>query len=463
MANTLASFLVGIGLDYDNKGAKQAVSSLDSIKRTALQAGAAVAGAFGARAITKGISDRTNLYRQQAEVIGTTTESLDALARVYEREGGNADSLMSQLESIKKLRAGLQAGKVDWIPEGALAGLDTSAIINEADPVKAYQNILDQLSKMSVEQRLNVAQAIGLDTKSINLAVKGGEYLTTQLAKALDRRPMVSQLEKDSEVFSKNWSDMWDNISGIIDRASAKILPKVNGITGSVNEFFDSNREDINSGFDAAFGTIADNLDLVLAGIIGLKAAGIGGLITKFSKLGSTAAGVGALAKNLGLIGVAYAGIDFTLKEGGKDGAISAGNTIGKLGVPKSITDALDDPHLIDNWLKELISPGSTKQYSDDEMDAMARDMMTRVPSAQPTVITPAQVAPLSQPAQQAEAVAEQAQSQQSSIGYNYTQQQRPIVNNIYLEGRMIKQVVNQAIDENAEQAVRDIISPIDR
>ena len=41
------------------------------------------------------------MYRQQAEVIGTTVQSLDALARVYEREGGNADSLISQLESIK--------------------------------------------------------------------------------------------------------------------------------------------------------------------------------------------------------------------------------------------------------------------------------------------------------------------------------------------------------------------------
>lgn len=462
MANTLASFLVGVGLDFDNKGAKQAVSSLDSIRSTALQAGAAVAGAFGARALTKGISDRTNLYRQQAEVIGTTTESLDALARVYEREGGNADGLISQLESIKRLRAGLQAGKVDWIPEGALAGLDTSAIINEADPAKAYQNILDQLSKMSVEQRLNVSQAIGLDNKSINLAVKGGEYLTTQLAKALDRRPMINQLEKDSEIFSKNWSDMWDNIGGITDRASAKILPKVNGITGSVNDFFDSNRGDINSGFDAVFGTLADNLDLALAGIIGLKAASLGSVVEKFTKLGGTANGIGNLAKKLGLVGVAYAGIDFTLREGGEDGAISAGNTIGRLGVPESITDFLDDPHAIDNILKELMFPGSTKQYSDDEMEAMSRDMMTRVPSFEPTVITPAQVAPLSQPAQQAEAVAAQAQAQQSSIGYNYMQQ-RPVVNNIYLEGRMIKQVVNQAIDESAEQAVRDVRSPIDR
>ena len=55
--NTLSNFLIGINLDYDNKGAKQTVSSLDSIKRTALQTGAAVAGAFGARAITAGVAD----------------------------------------------------------------------------------------------------------------------------------------------------------------------------------------------------------------------------------------------------------------------------------------------------------------------------------------------------------------------------------------------------------------------
>lgn len=248
---------------------------------------------------------------------------------------------------------------------------------------------------------------------------------------------MINQLEKDSEIFSKNWFDMWDNISGITDRAGAKIIPKVNEITGSINEFFRSNREGINSGIDMVFGKVAENLELVAAAALSLSAAGIGGTLSGMARslpiIGGTASAIGAVAKNLGLVGVALTGAGFLAGE------------IDKQGQKSDLYNDLDAKFT--GWLYDTFGIDVSRG---------------QVYSNQPTVITPDRVAPLSQPAQQAEAVAARAQDQQSSVGYNYTQQ-RPIVNNIYLEGRMIKQVVNEAIDENAEQAVRDLRSPIDR
>ena len=436
--STLANFLVGIGLDFDNKGAKEAVSSLDSVKRTALQAGAAVAGAFGAKAITIDVANRTNHYRQMAEAIGTTTESLDALARVYEREGGDANNLISQLEAIKKLRAGLQTGNVDWIPQGALAGLDTSAIIGEADPVKAYQNILDQLSKMSVERRLNVAQAIGLDTKSINLAIKGGDYLNEQIAKALDRRPMIEQLSKDSETFTKQWSDLWDNIGGITDRAGAKIIPQVNEITGSINDFFDANREGINSGIDVVFGKIAENLDLIAVAAASLTAVGIGGTLSGMAKylpiIGGTAGSIGAVAKNLGLIGVAAAGaglIAGTIDEQGQKSETYADLDI-------KFTRWLYDTFGVD------VSRGNVYEG---------------------TVITPSQTSPLSAPVQQAAAASQAATmpNYQPNIGgYNpQVKTMQPIT--IQLDGRQMQTFVVETMERQDEQTIKDLRSPVDR
>lgn len=459
MANTLASFLVGIGLDYDNKGAKQAVSSLDSIKRTALQAGAAVAGAFGARALTKGLADQTRGYSLFAEQIGTTANKLFALDRVYQRSGGGAGAIIGQLERLKELSASQELGELGWVEGAAKAGIDVSAILNVDDPAKIFDSIIAQLEGMSTNQRINAINSLGLDPITLNVAADGVVEFRARMEKAMDMRSINAQLEKDSEEFATQWFDMWDNISSMTDRAGAKIIPKVNEITGSVNDFFDSNREGINSGVDMVFGKVAENLELAAIAAVSLSAAGIGGTLSSMARslpiIGGTAGAIGAVAKNLGLFGVALTGAGFLAGE------------IDKQGQKSDLYNDLDAKFT--GWLYDTFGvDGSrggvySKQYSDDEMDAMARDMMTRVPSAQPTVITPAQVAPLSQPAQQAEAVAAQAQSQQSSIGYNYTQQQRPIVNNIYLEGRMIKQVVNQAIDENAEQAVRDSRSDIDR
>lgn len=412
MANTLASFLVGIGLDYDNKGAKQAVSSLDSIRRTALQAGAAVAGAFGAKALTTDINNRTLELTRFSDVFGSTAEEVFAMGRVLEREGGTLNGFMSQMEGLERLRAGLLKGDVSWIPEGALAGLNTAPIMNASNALEAYQELARQFPTLSPQQRINVADAIGLDQASILLLSKGIDNLESEFNRIKGIRPISDEMIMNAEKYNKEWQDLKDNIGGAADALSLKFTPILNGILQSSNEVFNLWRE----GF--SFG-----------GIIGETSAG--GRISAEASFGEDAAWLD--------------------------------KTIGQY-----VSEAVKDSE----WLRALIPIGlqvspsdfipKMREYSEDELDAMSRDMMTRLPSFEPTVITPAQVAPLSQPVQQAESVAAQAQAQQSSIGYNYTQQ-RPIVNNIYLEGRMIKQVVNEAIDENAEQAVRDLRSPIDR
>lgn len=414
MANTLASFLVGIGLDFDNKGAKQAVSSLDSIRSTALQAGAAVAGAFGAKALTKGLADQTRGYSLLAEQIGSTANELFALDRVYQRAGGGAGAIIGQLERLKELSASQLTGDLGWVEGAAKAGIDVSAILNVDDPAKIFDSIIAQLEGMSTNQRINAINALGLDSTTINIAQDGIASLREQLDKALDRREITEQLKRDSEELATYWFDFKDNVGGVADAIGSKVIPVLSDVLGFTNEIFDLWRE----GF-----TIGEIVDETKAG----------GRLSAEAIVGKDAAWMDQSIANATA----------------KGGVWSAESIFGK----GTIGEFLDRP------IGELFSG---RQYSPEEMDAMARDMMTRLPSFEPTVITPDRVAPLSQPVKQAEAVATQAQAQKSNIGYNYTQQ-RPIVNNIYLEGRMIKQVVNQAIDENAEQAVRDLRSPIDR
>lgn len=415
MATTLSNFLIGIGLDFDNKGAKQAASSLDSIKRTALQAGAAVAGAFGAKAITTDINNRTLELTRFSDVFGSTAEEVFAMGRVLEREGGTINGFMSQMEGLERLRAGLLTGDVSWIPEGALAGLDTSAIMNASNALEAYQELARQFPTLSPQQRINVAEAIGLDQASILLLSKGIGNLEAEFNRIRNIRPIDDEMIKNAEKYNKEWQDLKDNIGGAADELSLKFTPILNGILQSSNEVFNLWREGFSVG-----------------GIIGETSAG--GRISAEASFGEDAAW---LDKTIGqYIAEAVEGSEWLRA------LIPAGLQL----TPENIGNAI--PQM--------------REYSQDELDAMARDMMTRIPQAQPTVITPSQVAPLSAPVRAA-----QDYTMDRGASYNpYPAQQQtktrtlqPVT--IQVGNQTIKQIVIETMDDEETQTVKDIRSPM--
>lgn len=438
MATTLDGFLIGIGLDFQTDDVKKVNSGLDSVKRTAMQAGAAVAGAFGTKAVTADVANRTRGYTLLAEQIGSTANAVASLDSAYTRAGGGAGEIVGQLEQLKELQAGLQVGNVEWISRAEMAGISTSGIINEQDPTEIFRNVIGQLEGMSTNQRINAINALGLNPTAINLAEDGLAELDAQIQKSLDRRSISESLQKDSEIFATQWSDMWENIYGITDRAGTQIIPAVNEITGSINDFFDANRDNINSGADEFFGKIADNLDSLAIAGVAVTASGVGTTLAGMAKavpiIGGGAKTFAAFAKSLGAIGVAAAGINLVMNEGGKGGALSAGSIFGE----NSFADFLDTP------ISELFNSS---------------------PSASPTVITPSQTAPLSAPVVSAQSYTSDRgktfdpYNQQSQATRPRTLQ--PI--NIQIGNQAIKQIVVDIIDEEEKQAVKDLRSPLTR
>ncbi|CAH9012654.1 putative gp55 tail-fiber/lysozyme protein [Vibrio phage 191E37-1] len=459
MSQTLDTFLIGIGLDFQTDDVKKVNSGLDSVKRTAMQAGAAVAGAFGTKAVTADVANRTRGYTLLAEQIGSTANAVASLDSAYTRAGGGAGEIVGQLEQLKELQAGLQVGNVEWISRAAMAGIDTGGIINEQDPTEIFRNVIGQLEGMSTNQRINAINALGLNPTAINLAEDGLAELDAQIQKSLDRRSISESLQKDSEIFATQWSDMWENIYGITDRAGTQIIPAVNEITGSINDFFDANRDNINSGADEFFGKIADNLDSLAIAGVAVTASGVGTTLAGMAKavpiIGGGAKTFAAFAKSLGAIGVAAAGINLVMNEGGKGGALSAGSIFGE----NSFTDFLDTP------ISELFGGDSNKQYSPEELDVMRAELAKGIPSFSPTVITPSQTAPLSAPVMSAQSYTSDRgktfdpYNQQSQATRPRTLQ--PI--NIQIGNQAIKQIVVDIIDEEEKQAVKDLRSPLTR
>ena len=86
MSKTLTNFLIGIGWNTSDldKGSQHIQSSLGGVKSQALQAGAAIAGAFGARALTTGFASAAADVGRFSQVYGVAADDVMALGRAIE-------------------------------------------------------------------------------------------------------------------------------------------------------------------------------------------------------------------------------------------------------------------------------------------------------------------------------------------------------------------------------------------
>ncbi|MDE1253764.1 hypothetical protein L9W76_11345 [Vibrio aestuarianus] len=434
MGQTLSNFLIGVSLDYDNKGAKQVQSSLDSIKRSSLQASLAVAGMAGGLGLMAGNTAKNiRTFSQFAEQIGGSTELIAAQSEAWERAGGSAGGYLALMERLAKMRAGVLKGDVGWIEEAGKVGLNYGDMLNTA-PDELLPKIIERMSRMNQQQRLNAVDMLGAEPVLSNIAADGRGQFEAQTQKQLERFQITKQMESESERLLTNWSDTMSEMEALTDRASMAITPKLNEMLGSFNDFFESNRPEIHGGIDTVFKGLAENLDLVLAGVVGIKAAGIGAMVERFTALGGTANSIGRLAKNLGQIGVAA--------------TVAAGGA-----------------RLIDGQLQSFDWYNEADEWFTKKVFELTGIDMSRggVYENQPTVITPDMTAPLSQPAQQAQTYHEQMASYTPPAQSNYPARKTEEHIHVHLSEREVAHFIRQVNSQDAEQAVRDLRSPIDR
>ncbi|MEB5596303.1 hypothetical protein GOP93_04745 [Vibrio cholerae] len=435
MGQTLSNFLIGIGIDNQTtKGAKEVQSSLDSIKRTSLQASLAVAGMAGGLSVMAGkTASNIRTFDQFAERIGGSTDLIAAQASAWERAGGSASGYMSLLERLTEMRAGVLAGNTEWIGEAAKVGFSPDAMMNNtADQLLPM--LIARMNRMSPEQRVNAQNMLGAESTLINISADGRGAFNDQVEKQLERLTITKAMTDQSEQLLTNWSDAKSELSAIADIASLSLMPTMNELLETTLDWVAANREGIQGGVSATFETLAENIGAVAGGLVALNVASLGATVEKFTKLGGTANGIGNLAKNLGLVGVAAAGA-------------SVGASV------------IDDKLQSFDWYNQADEWFTKKVFELTGVD-MSRG---GVYENQPTVITPDMTAPLSQPAQQAQTYHERMASYAPPAQSNYPARKTEEHIHVHLSEREVAHFIRQVNDRDAEQAVRDLRSPIDR
>jgi hypothetical protein len=324
MAKTINNFLVGIGFDLDKKSVDGVASGIDGVKSKALQLGTVVAGAFGGKALTSDFAAAKDDLAKFGEVYGLTADDIHAFGNALRIEGGTLEGFMSQLSQLEQFRAGLAIGDAEFIGQAGRAGLDVTGLIEAQDAAEGFLELADQFQRMDQQQRLNAANALGLDDATIRLLARGRENIESLVDVQRKMRPVTEEMTEAARIFNEETKDLSNSIGGFADKISVALLPQLNSVLGGMNEWIDLNREFINSGIDdflAGLGaeavTIAASMGLIGSGA---AVAGAGGLAGKAGLTGTGKAlgiaGRGAVA--LGGVGVAAAGgaaIGTTIKE----------------------------------------------------------------------------------------------------------------------------------------------------
>jgi hypothetical protein len=194
MAKTISNFLVGLGLDLDKKSFDGAASGIDSIKSKALQLGTVVAGAFGIKALTSDFAASRDQLGKFAETFGVTADDVQAFGNALRLEGGTLEGFMSQLASLEQFRAGLATGDTGFLEAAGRAGLDTRALIEAENATEGFLSLADQFQKMTQQQRIAAAQAIGLDEAGIRLLSNGRNEIERVVDAQRKMRPVTEEM-----------------------------------------------------------------------------------------------------------------------------------------------------------------------------------------------------------------------------------------------------------------------------
>nr|ELR5039959.1 lytic transglycosylase catalytic [Providencia stuartii]ELR5081380.1 lytic transglycosylase catalytic [Providencia stuartii] len=204
---TMRDFLVSLGFDVDESGAKKFSSVLGEITSTAFKAGAAVEGAaavilgFTAQ-ISKGLDD---LY-WQAQRTGATANSIKSLGYAVKQAGGDINGFNQSVERLGAFLRNTLGG------EGFLKNIGVQtrdANGNLRDTASLVALVGDRLSKMPMYRATAFGQALGIDENTL-LAMRRGlhgyssEY--TMMMKAIGYNPDLAA--KQGNAFMTQFSKL---------------------------------------------------------------------------------------------------------------------------------------------------------------------------------------------------------------------------------------------------------------
>ncbi|MCJ6833840.1 lytic transglycosylase domain-containing protein [Klebsiella pneumoniae] len=251
-AETLKDFLISLGFNVDEAGAKKFDAVVAGTTLKAIELGVKVeAAALSVVAFTAKIaSSLDNLY-WASQRTGATVEGIKQIGYAVSQVGGSADSARGSLENLARFIRN-NPGAEGFLNRLGVQTRDASG--NMRDMATIFTGVGQRLSSMPYYRANQYAQMLGLDENTLMAMRRGigqfsGEY--TAMAKAIGYNADVAAVSSNKFMTSlrsfglmagmardKIGSNLADGLAGSLDRLRRQILenfPKIEGaITGTV-------------------------------------------------------------------------------------------------------------------------------------------------------------------------------------------------------------------------------------
>ncbi|HBZ6111602.1 hypothetical protein [Klebsiella pneumoniae] len=251
-AETLKDFLISLGFNVDEAGAKKFDAVVAGTTLKAIELGVKVeAAALSVVAFTAKISSSLDNLYWASQRTGATVEGIKQIGYAVSQVGGSVDGARGSLENLARFMRN-NPGAEGFLNRLGVQTRDASG--NMRDMATIFTGVGQRLSSMPYYRANQYAQMLGLDENTLMAMRRGigqfsGEY--TAMAKAIGYNADVAAVSSNKFMTSlrsfglmagmardKIGSSLADGLAGSLDRLRRQILenfPKIEGaITGTV-------------------------------------------------------------------------------------------------------------------------------------------------------------------------------------------------------------------------------------
>lgn len=276
-ATAIDELLIAIGFEVDDEQARDASSMMGSLSDEALKLGGILGAGLGLGELTFGFAGANDQLGKFADLNDIAVGYVDKLNYALQREGGSAGDAYREIENMTNILGKLSAGDYGWTSELSRFGFDPKALQQARTMPEMLTAISSEFKNLDAQQRLQVANILGMGTAMQRLAMQGPGALSGYGAQ-LEIRGVIS----DDEV--KAAADFNDAILNIqmTARGFSKELSEVLlvNLAKSINEL----DEAILSQKDVAFDMFEQYSDEIGDAFLGAAVIGAAGLGAKMFK-----------------------------------------------------------------------------------------------------------------------------------------------------------------------------------
>ncbi|HHH2003222.1 TPA: glycoside hydrolase family 104 protein [Yersinia enterocolitica] len=376
MSETIDSLLVSLGLETDAKSFQTANDAVKGIKDSILQLAAAAGTGVGLKALTADLSASVLEMDRLSKITNFTVKQIDGLRYAMRSLGLSPDAANQIVQKIPDLqqraRQGELGDKAYW--NGAF---NPTEFANKTG-MDSLKYLIDAYSKMDNDQRRNLRSGIGSgDNDPFTRLLEGGSKGLNASLKNFDElyKPLDPKLIDSANEFNKEMADLATNFDNLARSMGGDLLPIINALLESINQFIKENPE-------------VSKAILTAAGLAGTAGAlkFVGGILPGGGKPSVGAGGRGWLSRllvnpvTIGATAALTPGNIFTSAEDAK--AMSNPEAIGRQnwaknnpGVPypndtRDLNNLVDDPN-VRQYLDVLSKAEGTAGYANSGYNTM--------------------------------------------------------------------------------------------